>query len=331
MLRSQECLSFLPRCLSRAKSGIRRRAPSSYTHQILGDTTCRPLLMCSCRARCAALQSLCVGLAQRLHQAAWDTIKQKIIEEKLQKLGVERGSGSASSVPHIHAPHARAASVSLSRRVCRVAYEVTPNIASQISSPADPVLLFFKLNKLQQSQNASASNSLSSSPQPPSNLSPSPNQLPPRLQQNRHAHSISLAQPSSHQTPLYNRGSSGAFPFGPGATLGSGQVVTLPRAPPAIIHAQLGPGGVPTGGGEEVGRIAGGAAVMRHPGRRGRKGPRTRPARRRQARTMSMSRRRGTCQGASYVLTRYALCAPRRPVVAHQIYFIRVHCILCAA
>ncbi|RPD68760.1 hypothetical protein L226DRAFT_540402 [Lentinus tigrinus ALCF2SS1-7] len=114
-------------------------------------------------------------------KAAWDTIKQRIIEEKLQKLGVERGSGS--TVPHIHAPHARAAS---------------------ISSPADPALLFFKLNKLQQSQNASASNSLSTSPQPPTNLSPSPNQLPPRLQQNRHAHSISLAQPSSRHSPLYN-------------------------------------------------------------------------------------------------------------------------------
>lgn len=37
-------------------------------------------------------------------------MKQKMIEEKLEKLGVEKGSGS--SVPHIHAPHARAASVS---------------------------------------------------------------------------------------------------------------------------------------------------------------------------------------------------------------------------
>lgn len=36
-------------------------------------------------------------------------MKQKMIEEKLEKLGVEKGSGS--SVPNIHAPHARAASV----------------------------------------------------------------------------------------------------------------------------------------------------------------------------------------------------------------------------
>ncbi|KAI0735960.1 hypothetical protein C8Q76DRAFT_668735 [Earliella scabrosa] len=155
-------------------------------------------------------------------KAAWDTIKQRIIEEKLQKLGVERGSGSGSSVPHIHAPHARAAS---------------------ISSPADPALLFFKLNKLQQSQNASTTNSLSTSPQPPVNLSPSPNQLPPRLQQNRHGHSISLAQPSSH-SPLYNP--SGAFnPFGPTATLGSDQVFnrTSPgpaSAPLEVIHAPQG-------------------------------------------------------------------------------------------
>ena len=106
-------------------------------------------------------------------------------------------------------------------------------MASQISSPADPALLFFKLNKLQQSQNASTTNSLSTSPQPPVNLSPSPNQLPPRLQQNRHGHSISLAQPSSH-SPLYNP--SGAFnPFGPTATLGSDQV--LPRTSPRPVVA----------------------------------------------------------------------------------------------
>ncbi|KAI0638793.1 hypothetical protein C8Q77DRAFT_1183752 [Trametes polyzona] len=149
-------------------------------------------------------------------KAAWDTIKQSIIEEKLQRLGVERGSGS--SVPNIHAPHARAAS---------------------ISSPADPALLFFKLNKLQQSQNASAANSLSTSPQPPT-LSPSPNTLPPRLQ-NRHGHSISLAQPSSHQLS-----SGSAFnPFGPNATLGSDQVLPRlspapPSAPSETIHAPQG-------------------------------------------------------------------------------------------
>lgn len=64
----------------------------------------------------------------------------------------------------------------------------------QISSPADPALLLFKLNKLQQSQNGS----LAVSPQPPSSVaSVSPNpQLPPRFQQvmgPRHGHSFSLA------------------------------------------------------------------------------------------------------------------------------------------
>lgn len=43
-------------------------------------------------------------------QGAWDEMKRRIIEEKLEKLGVGGGLGS-SSVPHIHAPHARAASV----------------------------------------------------------------------------------------------------------------------------------------------------------------------------------------------------------------------------
>ncbi|EIW65282.1 uncharacterized protein TRAVEDRAFT_68801 [Trametes versicolor FP-101664 SS1] len=153
-------------------------------------------------------------------KASWDGIKQRIIEEKLQRLGVERGSGSSSTIPQIHAPHARAAS---------------------ISSPADPALLFFKLNKLQQSQNASAANSLSTSPQPPT-LSPSPNALPPRLQ-NRHGHSMSLAQPPSHQSSMFNP--AGFNPFGPNAILGSDQV--LPRlspapglAPPETIHAPQG-------------------------------------------------------------------------------------------
>jgi hypothetical protein len=46
-----------------------------------------------------------------ISQSAWEAVKKKIIEEKLEKLGVEKGSGSSSTVPHIHAPHARAASV----------------------------------------------------------------------------------------------------------------------------------------------------------------------------------------------------------------------------
>ncbi|EMD41412.1 hypothetical protein CERSUDRAFT_79057 [Gelatoporia subvermispora B] len=131
-------------------------------------------------------------------KGAWDTIKRSIIEEKLEKLGVERGSGS--NIPHIHAPHARAAS---------------------ISSPADPALLYFKLHKLQQSQNASATASLSTSPQPPFNLTPSP-QIPPRFQ-NRHGHSMSLAHPLPAHSPVYNPAAA-YNPFGPNATLGSDQM-----------------------------------------------------------------------------------------------------------
>ncbi|KAI0693660.1 hypothetical protein BC835DRAFT_1352949 [Cytidiella melzeri] len=137
-------------------------------------------------------------------KSAWQAIKQKAIEEKLEKLGVERGSGNG--LPQVHQPHARAAS---------------------ISSPADPALLFFKLNKLQQSQNASTSGSLSVSPQQPFTSSPSPGMgLPPRLQ-NRHGHSMSLAQAPSYYNP-----SSAFNPFGPAATLGSDQII--PRLSPGL-------------------------------------------------------------------------------------------------
>lgn len=40
-------------------------------------------------------------------------MKHRIIEEKLQKLGVERGTGSAQGLPEILVPHARAVSVRL--------------------------------------------------------------------------------------------------------------------------------------------------------------------------------------------------------------------------
>ncbi|KAI9436935.1 hypothetical protein H4582DRAFT_366964 [Lactarius indigo] len=112
-------------------------------------------------------------------KSAWDEVKKKFIDEKLEKLGVEKGNGS--SMPHIHAPHARAAS---------------------ISSPADPALLFFKLNKLQQAQN-SHSHSASVSPQPHLqmfNNSPPPpaiiQPLPPVTASSaplRHGHSLSMA------------------------------------------------------------------------------------------------------------------------------------------
>lgn len=151
-------------------------------------------------------------------KAAWDAIKLNVIEQKLERLGVERGSGG---ILPIHAPHAR---------------------ASSISSPADPSLLHFKLNKLQQSQTASSLNSLSNSPQPLFNLSPSPHQLPPRFQ-NRHGHSLSLAHPPFHDS-FYTP--SAAFnPFGPNAVLGSDSIEanfsTEPfPAPIEGIHAPQG-------------------------------------------------------------------------------------------
>ncbi|KAG1746827.1 hypothetical protein EDB19DRAFT_1687817 [Suillus lakei] len=152
-------------------------------------------------------------------KAAWDAIKLSVIEEKLERLGVERGSGG--NLP-IHAPHAR---------------------ASSISSPADPSLLHFKLNKLQQSQTASSLNSLSSSPQPLFNLSPSPHQLPPRFQ-NRHGHSLSLAHPPQLHENFYTP--SAAFnPFGPSAVLGSDSIETnIPTEPfPAPIDGIHAPQG----------------------------------------------------------------------------------------
>ncbi|KAJ7630423.1 hypothetical protein FB45DRAFT_1150649 [Roridomyces roridus] len=136
-------------------------------------------------------------------KGAWQDIKKREIDEKLERLGVERTANG-----HIHAPHARAAS---------------------ISSPADPALLFFKLNKLQQSQTASSlGNSLSTSPQPPFGLSPSPHhQPPPRFLTNRHGYSMSLTQPPTFHSP--SAAPASAFggptqnPFGPHAFLGSDQ------------------------------------------------------------------------------------------------------------
>ncbi|KAJ3541791.1 hypothetical protein NMY22_g3757 [Coprinellus aureogranulatus] len=120
-------------------------------------------------------------------KSTWDALKQQVIEAKLEKLGVERGSGASSAAPHIFAPHARAAS---------------------ISSPADPALLLFKLNKLQQTQSAQAlspsianSTSHMSSPHLPTGITPpphnrlSPSNLGSNVFQNRHGHTMSLSQP----------------------------------------------------------------------------------------------------------------------------------------
>ncbi|PBL01482.1 class I glutamine amidotransferase-like protein [Armillaria gallica] len=155
-------------------------------------------------------------------KSAWDTMKQMAIEEKLETLGVEHGSGSY--VPHINAPH---------------------TLAASISSPTDPALLLFKLNKFQQSQNALSNNSLAPSPQSPFGMSPSPDRQGPKCMMNSHGHSMSLAQPSA-QYP-YNNGSVASLnPFGHDAVLGSDQMSSgSPRVspgPPGIgeIHAPQG-------------------------------------------------------------------------------------------
>lgn len=84
---------------------------------------------------------------------------------------------------------------------------------------------------------ASGSNSLTTSPQPPFDMTSSPNQLPPRMQQNRHGHSMSLVQPlmlrSSFFTPppAFN-------PFGLNAALGDSPGPT--SVPLENIHAPQG-------------------------------------------------------------------------------------------
>ena len=104
----------------------------------------------------------------------------------------------------------------------------------QISSPADSALLHFKLNKLQQSQVASATESLASSPQT-SHLSTSPN--PPLLRfQNRHGHSLSLAQPLSLPPSGFYNPTAAFNPFGPNAILGSDQII---RGSPDAAAARL--------------------------------------------------------------------------------------------
>lgn len=53
-----------------------------------------------------------------LCQESWRELISRQVDEKLQSLGIEGASGS--NVPHIFAPHARAASVRLYRRISLV-------------------------------------------------------------------------------------------------------------------------------------------------------------------------------------------------------------------
>ncbi|KAG8811243.1 hypothetical protein FRC17_002557, partial [Serendipita sp. 399] len=149
-------------------------------------------------------------------KGAWDILARKYVDEKLRKLGLDNNV-PPPIVTH-HNVHGRAAS---------------------ISSPADPNLLMFKLNKLQQHQsqvlspNTTASGRLSVSPGPRhASGSPSPNHLlgpPSRFGPlpGGHRHAMSLANPTQHIP--YNP--AGAFnPFGPNATLGSDQIISPARS-----------------------------------------------------------------------------------------------------
>ncbi|EJD04490.1 uncharacterized protein FOMMEDRAFT_140427 [Fomitiporia mediterranea MF3/22] len=112
-------------------------------------------------------------------KSAWAELKQREIDEKLEKLGIERRSFEYEHSENAYGPRGR---------------------ASSISSPADPNLLMLKLNKLQQQQ--SGSNSLATSPQPhSSSISPNP-MFGQRLQ--AHGHSMSLAPGVVYPQPALN-------------------------------------------------------------------------------------------------------------------------------
>ncbi|CAE6430986.1 unnamed protein product [Rhizoctonia solani] len=103
----------------------------------------------------------------------WDLMRQEIIEQKLAKLGVERGSGVAYLPSQSHGR------------------------AFSISTPADPNLLFSKLNKLQAAQSPSST----SSPGPNSPFFHAP-RLP-----HQHGYTQSLAvQPQFGYSPQLNGG-----------------------------------------------------------------------------------------------------------------------------
>ncbi|KAH7104278.1 hypothetical protein BKA62DRAFT_501365 [Auriculariales sp. MPI-PUGE-AT-0066] len=161
---------------------------------------------------------------------AWEDMKRAIIEEKLTKLGVGKGLN-----PAIAPVLARTASGSLPH-----------GRAASISSPADPGLLLYKLNKLQQAQQASGSpsigNSLASSPGPPmadSRGSVSPQPPIGTARPIRHGQSMSHF---AHNIPGYE---SGPFnPFGPGAVFPAPEFVPTQRerefVSPLPMHAPQG-------------------------------------------------------------------------------------------
>jgi hypothetical protein len=159
------------------------------------------------------------------------------MEDKLVQLGVESGSGSINSALPTYAPHLRAASVSI-RYTHLSLFLLILILGSQISSPADPALLHWRLNKLA-SATSTGPNSLLPSPHPPHSLSTSPTAFtvqtngaggpPGTVPRQSHGHSFSLATPSSTAAaPSFN-------PFGPNAVLGSDTPEKRVESP--ILHA----------------------------------------------------------------------------------------------
>ena len=113
-----------------------------------------------------------------------------------------------------------------------------------MSSPADPALLLFKLNKLQQSQESSPAPNMSSSLSPnplyaPFGLSPSPHRGP-RLMTNRHGHTMSLAQPPSYQSSLFSPSPSLNNSFGGNTVPESESSMDNGASSPNAIHAPQG-------------------------------------------------------------------------------------------
>lgn len=84
----------------------RRHLPNTVDVFLPGKVRVYPLMIIMCYG------AQYLHLLKPIHhlQGAWAEMKQKIIEEKLERLGVERGG--STSAPQIHAPHGRANSVS---------------------------------------------------------------------------------------------------------------------------------------------------------------------------------------------------------------------------
>ncbi|KAF9513056.1 hypothetical protein BS47DRAFT_1393681 [Hydnum rufescens UP504] len=166
-------------------------------------------------------------------KGAWEEYKNQIIEEKLAKLGVEKGNRArANTFVPTHAPMLVLPRCHWTRAfLMSLIFTMTRLLLEQVSSPADPALLLFKLNKLQQSQSLRASPGTSeASSSGMSNYS-------------KHAHSMSLAHPAlssasfftpptgspSHFVSPLNASMPELSPFGTQATFGQSDYIIPPH------------------------------------------------------------------------------------------------------